>query len=257
MIIDSHVHWVVQEWIGQRFWEAWVWLSSRLAGKDEDRIRKRLPDLWDPGGDKLISDMDEAGIDKSVIFPMDFGLAANVGEAPVSISEVNKAYADLSAKHPQRLIALVGVDPRRKEAPFLLEQAIKDWKMRGLKFHPATGFYPCDAVAYPLYETIEKFSLPVVIHTGPAAHPLYSQYAQPIHIDKAAADFPGVNFIMAHMGYGWYSEAVSLAANKPNIYLDLSGWQREFHGSPKEFYSVLRLALNMLGKERILFGSDW
>jgi hypothetical protein len=257
MIIDSHVHWVVQEWIGERFWQAWVWLSSRLSGRDEERVKKRLPELWDPGGDKLVSEMGEAGIDVSVIFPMDFGLAANVGEAPISILEVNKAYADLAAKHPQKLIALVGVDPRRKEAPFLVEQAIKEWKMRGLKLHPATGFYPSDPVAYPLYEMVERFELPVIIHTGPAAHPLHSQYAQPVYIDKIAADFPRVNFIMAHMGYGWYSEAVSLAANKPNIYLDISGWQREFHGSPKEFYYVLRLALNMLGKGRILFGSDW
>jgi len=257
MMIDSHVHWVVQEWIGERFWQAWVWLSSRLSGRDEEKVKKRLPELWDPGGDKLVSEMGEAGIDVSVIFPMDFGLAANVGEAPVSILEVNKAYANLAAKHPQKLIALVGVDPRRKEAPFLVEQAIKEWKMRGLKLHPATGFYPSDPVVYPLYEMVERFELPVVIHTGPAAHPLHSQYAQPLYIDKIAADFPRVNFIMAHMGYGWYSEAISLAANKPNIYLDISGWQREFHSSPKEFYSVLRLALNMLGKGRILFGSDW
>ena len=117
MIVDSHVHWIVQEWIGERFWQAWVWLSSRLSGRDEERIKKRLPDLWDLEGEKLVSEMKEAGIDLSIIFPMDFGLAANVGEAPVSISEVNKAYADLSAKHPRQLVALAGVDPRRKEAP--------------------------------------------------------------------------------------------------------------------------------------------
>jgi len=188
---------------------------------------------------------------------MDLGLAANIGEAPISILEVNKAYADLAAKHPQKLVALVGVDPRRKEAPTLVEQAIKDWNMRGLKLHPATGFYPCDQVAYPLYGIVKKFGLPVVIHTGPAAHPLYSQYAQPLYIDKVAADFPEVNFIMAHMGYGWYSEAVSLAANKPNIYLDISGWQHELHSNPKNFYSSLRYVFNKLGKDRILLGSDW
>ena len=59
------------------------------------------------------------------------------------------------------------------------------------------------------------------------------------------------------MGYGWYSETVSLSANKPNLYLDLSGRQREFRGSPEALYSALRHALNMLGKGRILFGSDW
>ncbi len=257
MIVDSHVHWVVRNWMGERFWPAWVWLTSRLSGRDEERVKRRLPDLWDPGGEKLISEMGEAGIDLSIIFPMDFGLAVNVGEAFVSISEVNKAYADLSTKHPHRLVALVAVDPRRKEAPFLVEQGIKDWKMRGLKLHPATGFYPSDPLTYPLYETVEKFGLPVIIHTGAAMHPLHSQYAQPVYVDKAAADFPGVNFVMAHMGYGWYAEAVSLAANKPNLYLDLSGWQRDFYAHPTAFYSTLRLALDMLGKGRILFGSDW
>jgi len=257
MVIDSHVHWILQEWIGERFWQALVSLSSKLSGRDEERVRNRLPQLWDAEGDKLISEMGEAGIDLSVIFPMDFGLAVNVGEAPISIFEVNKAYADLAAKHPGKLIAFVGVDPRRREAPFLVEQAIKEWKMRGLKLHPAAGFYPSDQVAYPLYEIVEKYELPVIVHTGPAAHPLYSEYAQPLYIDKIAADFPRVNFVMAHMGYGWYSEAVSLAENKANIYLDISGWQREFHSDAREFYHVLRFALNMLGNQRILFGSDW
>ncbi len=257
MIIDSHVHWLVEEWIGEPFWKTWVWLSSRLSGVDPEKIKKRLPELWDPRGDQLIFEMTEAGIDLSLISPLDFGLMPHIGEARASIIEQNRAYALLANRNPKKLIALIGVDPRRQEASGLLEMGIKEWGTKGLKLHPATGFYPWDPVAYPLYEIAGKFDIPVLVHTGPAATPLYSHYCQPIQVDKVAADFSQVNFILAHMGYGWYSEAISLAANKPNIYLDIAGWQRELHSNAKDFYSVLRYALNKIGKERILFGSDW
>lgn len=257
MIVDSHVHLLAQEWIGDGFWEGFVWLLSRMSGRDEDRIRKTLPSMWDPQAGSLFQDMTGAGIDLSIIFPLDYGLVPNVGEAAVPIAGINKAYASLAMAYPDRLVALVGIDPRRKEAPSLVEKALKEWGMRGLKFHPAAGFSPSDEAAYPLYEIVAQHHLPVVTHTGPVGQPLYSRYAQPVYIDKAAADFPQVNFIAAHMGYGWYPEAVAIASAKPNIYLDIAGWQPEAARNPREFFSVLRFALDKLGKDRLLLGSDW
>lgn len=257
MIIDSHVHLLAEEWVGQGFWKDFVWLLARLSGRDEERIRKLLPSFWDPQANNLLQDMTASGIDVSIIFPLDYGLMRNVGEAAIPIAEVNKAYANLAQKYPERLVALVGVDPRRREAPSLVEQAIGEWGMRGLKLHPGAGFSPSDEVAYPLYEVLAKHNLPVVTHTGPVGTPLYNQYAQPVYMDKAASDFPQVNFIAAHMGFGWHTEAISIASAKPNIYLDFAGWQQEAARNPGGFLSVLRMALDRLGKDRILFGSDW
>ncbi|MBI2831411.1 MAG: amidohydrolase [Chloroflexi bacterium] len=257
MIIDSHVHLLAQDWLGEGFWNGFVWLVSRVSGRDEERIRKILPSMWDPQAESLFRDMAEAGIDSSVIFPIDYGLTPSVGEAAVPIADINKAYASLARAYPDRLVALVGVDPRRKEAPSLVETAVRDWGMRGLKLHPGADFSPSDEAAYPLYELVAQHNLPVVTHTGPVGQPLYSRYAQPIHLDKAAADFPQVNFIAAHMGYGWYHEAVAIASAKPNIYLDFAGWQLEAVRNPGEFFSALRFVLDKLGKDRVLFGSDW
>jgi predicted TIM-barrel fold metal-dependent hydrolase len=51
---------------------------------------------------------------------------------------------------------------------------------------------------------------------------------------------------------------LSIANNKPNIYLDLSGWQpRARRLAIEEFYRPLRIILNNIGSSRILFGSDW
>ncbi len=257
MIVDSHVHLLAREWTGEGFWDGFVWLVSRVSGRDEDRIRKILPSMWDPQAGNLLQEMKQSGIDLSIIFPLDYGLVPQVGESPVPIAEINQAYASLAKAYPDRLVALASVDPRRKESASLVDRAISEWGMRGLKLHPGAGFSPSDDAAYPLYEIVARHHLPVVIHTGPVGQPLYSQYSQPVHIDKAAADFPQVNFVAAHMGYGWYPEALTIASSKPNIYLDFAGWQLEAVRNPGEFISVLRLALDKLGKDRIMFGSDW
>ena len=48
------------------------------------------------------------------------------------------------------------------------------------------------------------------------------QYAQPIYIDALVRLFPGTNFVLAHMGNTWYSEAICMAIFYKNIYLDCS-----------------------------------
>ncbi|MCK5186296.1 MAG: amidohydrolase, partial [Deltaproteobacteria bacterium] len=94
----------------------------------------------DPEAEGLLAEMDEAGIDKSVIFPVDFGVA--LGDPEVPIEEVNKKYSELARKHPDRLVAFAGVDPRRKDAPDLFKRCINEWGMQGCKLHPCAGFYP-------------------------------------------------------------------------------------------------------------------
>jgi hypothetical protein len=60
----------------------------------EEGVRNNILDgFWDPDGEKLIKEMDEAGIDKTVIFPQDYGLP--LGEPNITIKEQNKAFAEI------------------------------------------------------------------------------------------------------------------------------------------------------------------
>ena len=59
---------------GQAFWDGFTRLAAVQTGRTEDRIRRRLHDIYDLTGEQLIQDMDEAGVDKVMIMPIDWGL---------------------------------------------------------------------------------------------------------------------------------------------------------------------------------------
>lgn len=258
MIIDSHVHLMSANFIAEPYWDNWARLFSSLSNRPIEIIRKRLPEFWDETGDLLIKDMNHAGIDKSWISVLDLGLARMMDEARYSISELNRLYAQVAERHGKRLIAFVGVDPRREEAVELLETGVKEWGMRGLKLIPAAGFYPNEESCYKLYVKADELGIPVLVHTGPEAIPLYSKYCYPIYLDEVANDFPNLTLILAHAGFCWWQEALNVASVKPNIYMDLAGWQPKIRRRPiDEFYVPLRTILDTIGPSRVLFGSDW
>ena len=107
------------------------------------------PVLRDATGEKLVAEMDAAGVDKSCIFALDYGLAT--GEPEVFIEEQNHMIAEAARRFPGRLIPFFTVDPRRPEGLDMFRQAVEDWGMRGLKLHPTTGYHPYDLVVYPFY----------------------------------------------------------------------------------------------------------
>ena len=85
----------------------------------------------------------------------------------------------------------------------------------------------------------------------PGGGGLRIKYANPIHLDDVAADFPEMPIIMAHPSVPWQDEALSVALHKPNVYIDLSGW------SPKYFSPTLVQYANTVLKKKVLFGSDY
>jgi predicted TIM-barrel fold metal-dependent hydrolase len=204
----------------------------------------------------LVKDMDAAGIDKSVLLAIDWGLARYLGDLKLSVEEINKAYADAVKKHPERLIAFAGIDPRRDNAAELVGRFLKEWDMKGIKFHTAAGFYPNDKVCYPIYEKALQYGVPVLFHTGEVLKPLYFKYCQPIYVQEVAMDFPDLPIILAHTGGCWYPEAVAICNNSTNVYLDLSVWQPRLL-RPLAFYRALRTLLDSVPWQRVLFGSDY
>ena len=258
MIIDAHTHLMSPNFMAKPYWDSWVRIFSALSNRPKEAIEKRLPDFWDETGELLIKDMDEAGVDQSWIAVLDHGLAKPVGEAKYSINELNRIYAEIAKKSSNRLVAFAGVDPRREGAVELLETCVKEWGMKGLKLLPAAGFYPNDENCYRLYAKADELGIPVLVHTGPETIPLYSKYCQPIYLDDVANDFPSLTVILAHAGFCWWHEALNIASTKPNVYLDLAGWQPKVQRhAVEQFYTPLRTMIDSIGPSRILFGSDW
>lgn len=258
MIIDAHGHLLRRETHTEGWWDGWVNLGKALSGRSEEEIRKRLPELWDSGTERMIEAMDEAGIDKTVLIGVDWGLATPVwGEREVGWEERNGQVREALEARPDRFIGVFGVDPRRENAVELLEMAVKEWGMKGLKIHPAAGFYVNDKVVYKLYEKAVELGIPVYVHTGPEAS-LPSRHGRPIYVDDVAVDFPSLNIVIAHAGlFPWWGEAAGIASMRPNLFLDLAGWQPWMRRRPLEFYRALRTIIDLVGPYRVMFGSDW
>ena len=86
MIIDMHSHLWREDMPSTSWWDSFVKVSASLSGRPEEKIRQKLPGWMDGTGDLLIQDMDEAGIDKSVILPIDYVIGGGTGMWPLLMS---------------------------------------------------------------------------------------------------------------------------------------------------------------------------
>src|SRR5450756_1107128 len=86
-----------------------------------------MPALADTTGEKLVANMDAAGVDKSCIFALDFGLAT--GDPPVSIDDQNRMVAEAAKRFPDRLIPFYTIDPRRPNSVDRFSKAVEEWGM--------------------------------------------------------------------------------------------------------------------------------
>jgi predicted TIM-barrel fold metal-dependent hydrolase len=261
MLIDAHYHLVAEEWYPEGWWQAVT--NMYLNGMKQlgmemplEAIRETMiPTLWDAEGEALIRDMDAGGIDKTVLLPMDYWIL--FGEPKVSLEGQLKAYADLQSRHPDRIIAFATVDPRRPDAVELLERAINEWGLKGLNLYPQTGYFMNEPNTYRVLEKASEFQLPVTCHTGQlGAAPLHAKYGDPIYLDDVVQDFPNLTVTAGHMAFGWHEQLFYLAGLRYNILTDVSAWQDVARGNYFKFCQVLRHALDRLGPNRVLFGTD-
>ena len=193
------------------------------------------------------------------IFAVIFGVDAETTSG--SPYTGNDYTAEIVKRYPDRFMGFASVDPHKGKAAVIeMERSVKELGLRGLKLHPISqAFFPNDTRFYPLWEKCAELGVPVLFHSGqtavgaglPGGGGLKIKYAQPIHMDDVAADFPALNIIMAHPGVPWQEEQLSIALHKPNVYIDLSGW------SPKYFRPILVQYANSLLQNKVLFGSDF
>ena len=256
MVIDIHYHLMNEGWDPEKLYVSAAKLLEKSFGiASVEKIKQMFSALYDPNGEKAIQFMDKAGMDKVVILVVDWGLG--LGEPKVSIEEQNRICAQTARRYPDRLIPFAGIDPRRKNAIELLKRCVEEWGMRGLKFHPDVGFYPDDESFYPFYEKVSDYKIPILTHTGAMFGCLKSRYTQPIHLDAVLADFPDMNIIAGHTGgLGWWPQVTAIGSGKPNLYGCLTGWQFEAQRDYPGFCKTLRIIMDKMGSDRLLFGTD-
>ncbi len=190
----------------------------------------------------------------AVVFTVDAETAT--GRAAVRNEEI----AEVAAANPDVLIPFASVDPHKPNAVDEVRRLVRDYRVRGFKFHPnIQAFFPNERTFYPLYEAIEEAGVPALFHTGhsgigsglPGGGGIRLKYSNPMYVDDVAVDFPNLKIVLAHPSFPWQDEAISVALHKQQVYIDLSGW------SPKYFPPQLVRYANTQLRDRVLFGSDY
>jgi len=200
-----------------------------------------------PGIEDTIKDMDEAGVDKSVVVAVD---AETIHKYRVS----NDLVAETVSRYPDRLIGFASVDPHKgKNGVKEFKQAVTGLGLRGLKLLPhLIDLDINDPKIYPFYEAAQDLGVPVLFHTGTQFHAgTKIRYCRPIFVDDVAVDFPGLSLIIAHFGYPWWEEALAVVRRNPFVYFNIAGW------APRHIPPDVIQAANSYLKAKVLFGSDY
>jgi uncharacterized protein len=198
------------------------------------------PHLTAETGAQLIEIMDESGIDVSCAFaPL---LEGGDFEDP-EFAESNHAVHEVARRYPDRVVGFCRVNPNY--GPRALEEMKRcreEYGFRGLKLHPDWEFFYINGrPARAIYERAAEYGWPVVLHTG------YYPLSHPTAILPVAKAFPTVDFVLFHLGYRHTADAIIVARECPNVYLETSG-----NATAQNIAQVL----SSLGPSRLIYGSD-
>jgi predicted TIM-barrel fold metal-dependent hydrolase len=244
-VIDAHTHTWTRDIISKED------IQARKISAERSGIAPQL----DSPLQNLTAAMKTAGVESAVVLPIDSGVSQTM---PLSLQEKTDWHVKEVAGSPN-VITFVGIDPRRGEEGLReLERAVTEKGCRGWKMYPPNGFYPDDDAFNPYYEKCVELEIPIVIHTGFTSRFKHVKYAQPVYVDRVAADFPTLKIVLAHVGVPWTDEALMVASKNPNVSVDVSGWQVFASRVPIRVHQMIAEAkLTRVFPNRMVFGSDF
>ena len=188
-------------------------------------------DVYKADLDSLLKISDGANIDKMLCTTFSSVIDDK------DIEESNNFMFEL-AKNNDRIYQWVVIDPRKETTFLQAEEMLKSKKCVGIKIHP-------DYHGYSVFDHGDKiFSFAAQREAIVLMHP---QVPVP-DITQYADKYPKIKIIVAHLGGVSHVDAIANAKHK-NVYTDTSG-----SASTQNF--VVEYAVNRVGSENILFGTD-
>lgn len=171
------------------------------------------------------------------------------------------------AAYPNRFYGYFMLDPTQADALERMKAAAANPHLHCVCLFPAMHTYRItDARLVPILETASDHRLAVFVHCGalsvgvrrklglPSQYDL--RYSNPLDLHPVALHFPFVRFIVPHFGAGLLRETLMLADLCSNVWLDTSSSNRWMQYEGLDLRTVYRRAMDVLGPERLLFGTD-
>ena len=180
--------------------------------------------------DELIKMMDDAGVEKSVVFSF-----------PENID--NKYVYESVKNHPDRLIGFATINPWAEDAEKEFSKCLNEFGFKGLWLHPIRHGYVLDDhfLLDPILSICSDQIVPVLVYGAATISTI------PNHVEEMSISFPEVPLIIAHMGYMYETNsAISVAKQQKNVYVETAG----------VFVKQIQNAINALGPEKVISGSN-
>ncbi len=226
-IFDAHTHWA-----------SVISMASytdmeELATEETIRFIKDHEDMHRGSTKKLIKLflllMDKYCIDKAQVFSI--------------IPEDNRFMAAVKKHGEERLFPLGMVTPKTGNLEGQLQE-VKNLGLHGFKIHPHYQKLDFKAREFSdIFSFAEQNKMLVISHTG--------SHGNLRDIVAQAKDFPGMPFIIGHMGLGpQVDQAYEAAKACKNVYLEISGQGYQY---------MIQRAIEdpAIGPDRVLYGSDF
>lgn len=181
------------------------------------------------------------GIDK--VFVSSLYAIPNPTEEQVNLANIETF--KFKKEHPDFVEGYPYISPEHPNAIKMLRTAMEDWGAVGVKIWMSTT---CDDPRVnSLVETMIEYDAPILIHSFHKAVGQLPFETTGEHVARLAERYPESKLIMAHLGGNAYHGIPAIRDYK-NVWVDLCC--SIFRGDE------LPYTLEMLGEDRILFGSD-
>ena len=248
-IADAHLHFFSPAFFKSLAEQKNTGSVTGLLGWDDPESSEALATRW-------AAELDRNHVGRGVLIASTLNDAASVGAA--------------IDKYPDRFSAVYMANPMLPSADIHFQSAYKEERVSGVFLFPAMHHYSLhDDRVCALLQVIAGHANPVVyVHCGVLSLGVRKKlglpshfdmrYSNPVDLHSLATHFTRINFVIPHFGAGFFREALMVADQCPNVYLDTSSsnaWVRYQPGGMGLVY-VFRQALDVLGPGRLLFGSD-
>jgi uncharacterized protein len=244
-IIDSHVH----RYPGEVIRDPLGWAAARGESNWADLVAPGGVQGW-ASRDKMLRDMDAAGVEKAVI-------QGWYWEHQATCDEANAWHAQWLREDPDRFIALASVEPRDGEAAVVgFKRALEAGCTGAGELHPWVQGWDFSNPAWnEIADICEARDLPVCFHATETVGPDYKgSAATPLNEYAALAKKrPKLKIVLAHWGGGLPFYLMNRRTKKAlaNVYYDTAA-------SPLLYDArVWKLGVELAGADHILFGTDY
>ena len=198
--------------------------------------------------DDMMRVYDLLGIDK-VVTSIPVNLVKRC-EPSLFVSANNVTY-DAVKRYPGRVYGMAYVHPGfAREAVAEIDRCVNELGFVGVKLY--YDYFMDDPVYAPIIEKCIELDIPILqhsMHFMDAPNKIRQPLATDgVHMANAAKRYPEATFVMGHFTIAEWEYSLNAIEDCPNVYTDMSG---SMYDRPQ-----MEKAVEMLGADRILFGTD-